>query len=270
MIVTVAQRKGGCGKTTIAASLVAAAVYENIKNVSVDLDSQATFTRWALGTDPALELLEDETAAALVFPPSFSSMKTPRPPDGKAWNPREYFDSVAPRCFIETHRPGHTHAGAAYRFHPEHHERLLLEFVPAPLVIVDCAPDISQPLTRSALSQTEFVFAPVVLEPWVMGSCEYLIHELHTLNRADLIHEKRIRFVVNMRARSKLQDQLERDLKKRFPGMVSKTSLARSVAVAECTREPNLLTEKTALFKCGLALLNEMAKQLNRLTKAAA
>ena len=47
MIITVAQRKGGAGKTTIAAQLAVAFMNMNRKVATVDVDPQGSLTRWA-------------------------------------------------------------------------------------------------------------------------------------------------------------------------------------------------------------------------------
>lgn len=47
MIITVAQRKGGAGKTTLAAQLAAAFIQMRRSVATVDIDPQASLTRWA-------------------------------------------------------------------------------------------------------------------------------------------------------------------------------------------------------------------------------
>ena len=47
MIITVAQRKGGAGKTTIAAQLAAAFLSMKKTVATVDIDPQGSLTRWA-------------------------------------------------------------------------------------------------------------------------------------------------------------------------------------------------------------------------------
>lgn len=68
-IITIAEIKGGTGKTTTAAALAQAAVLDNKKVLVIDLDAQANITN-LLGADPtergAVELLAGFPAAELI------------------------------------------------------------------------------------------------------------------------------------------------------------------------------------------------------------
>lgn len=46
-VITVANQKGGCGKTTITMQLAGALGYDNLRVLIVDADPQSTATRWA-------------------------------------------------------------------------------------------------------------------------------------------------------------------------------------------------------------------------------
>lgn len=56
-IITVANQKGGCGKTTITMQLAGALSLDNLNILVVDADPQGTSTRWASSADDSVPFL---------------------------------------------------------------------------------------------------------------------------------------------------------------------------------------------------------------------
>ena len=262
-VLAVVARKGGCGKTSISASLCAVSVSRAFPCVTVDADSQASMTRWALG-DESVQLGWMQTVAALQWPVSgFAEADSPTMAAAKTRE--QLLEAVLPLCVHKSEQlVGLSIVPSANHVHIESVPELVLSGLPFDLVVVDCPPDISSPLVRSVLRQADAVVSPVQCEPWAAKTMEATAREIVSVGRQDLLDEGLLRFVINMRAKCSLHEVVEKSIRKSWGRMVSPTVIPRSVSVAEASYSPPLLTKTNPLFKAGSAILAEIEKQTKR------
>lgn len=258
VVIAVAGRKGGCGKTSIAVTLGAVGVCKPFHTGTVDLDSQANLSRWALGRDLVSELGALHTVAALEYP-SPPMLRDYDERLGAATTREELVSAACRRCVYPVeHVPGLSIIPTAHHIHAETARELVISRLPFEVVIVDCPPDISTWAVRSVLMQADLVISPVICEPWAVDSMAALAKEITSVGRSDLLDRDRVRFVVNMRTKTALHDTLEADIRRTYGHRVSKLVIPRSVAIAEASLDPRILTKKHALWKVGVSLWKEL------------
>lgn len=258
LVVALASRKGGQGKSTLAASLAAASSSGALHTATVDADSQANLSRWALGRALVDQLGAANSVAALEFPPSgFLAQDVVALRDAET---REQLAKAAlPLCgHASEYVPGLTVIPTANHIHVETAKDLVLSELPFAAVVVDTPPDISLPAVRSILRQCDVVISPVVCEPWAVDATESLIREIMSVGRRDLVDSGRVRFVVNMRQKCAVHDKLERSIRDHWGDLVSRVVIPRSIAVAEASISPAVLTKKHTLYKAALSLWKEL------------
>jgi len=260
LVVALANRKGGQGKTSLAASLAAVSSSGALHTATVDADSQANLSRWALGRELVDRLGAANTVAALQFPPVGFVAQDVAAVRGVETR-EELVSAVLPLCGHASERvPGLTVIPTANHIHVEAAEELVLSRLPFDVVVVDTPPDISLPVVRSILRQADLVVSPVVCEPWAVDGTESLVREILSVGRRDLVDSGRVRFVVNMRQKCAVHDKLERAIRKQWGNLVSGVVLPRSIAVAEASISPAVLTKKHALYKAAVSLWNELRR----------
>jgi cellulose biosynthesis protein BcsQ len=253
LVVAVACRKGGCGKSTLAATLAATSVSRSFHTGTVDLDSQANLSRWALGREHVDRLGAMQTVAALEWPVRTETQET-RSPLLAAKSPEQLLELVLPECVHRGAVEGLDVIPCAPHIHPEEARSLVLSDLPHAVVVVDTPPDISTYAVRSVLRQADVVISPVVCDPWSVDATEYLVRELVSVGRGDLVERGLVRFVVNMRQKTAMADRLERDIRKVWGGMVSSVVIPKTVAIGEASFAPALLTKKHPLWRVGMSL----------------
>lgn len=247
-VVAVAQRKGGCGKSTLVVSLAAVASSRALHVATVDVDSQANASRWLLSRELVEGLSRMQTVAALEYPPRREWLEMGSPLTATNVSEKDVLETVLPWCL---HRSsiGVDVVPVAPHIHAEDAKHLLLSELPVDLVLVDCPPDVSAPAVRSVLAQADVVVSPVVCEPWAVDATEQIIREIVSVGRRDLIDRGLVRFVVNMRTKCAMHDRFENLLRERWGSLVSPVVISRAVSVAESSLDSSLLTKKTALWK---------------------
>ena len=261
--VAVAQRKGGCGKSTIAASLVAVGASRALHVATVDVDSQANLSRWLLPRDAVRSLSRLQTVAALEYPPRRESRAFGDPLFAPDITREQLLELTLPGCVFESPNvPGVRVVPIAPHVHVEDAKELLVSALPAEVVVVDSPPDVSLPAVRSILAQADVVIAPVVCEPWAIDATEELLREIVSVGRRDLIDRGLVRFVVNMRQKCAMHDKFEKLLRQQWGELVSPVVIQRAVSVAECSLDSSLLTKKNPLWKAGVSLWNDIDKSL--------
>lgn len=259
-IIAVAGRKGGAGKTTFAATLAATSVSKLFHTGTVDLDSQGNLSLWALGRDAATGLGALQTVAALEFPPS-ELLRADYPELAAVATRSELVDVVSKSCIHKSECvAGLSVVPVTPRIHPENIRDVVLAALPFDVVIVDCPPDVSTHAVRSVLRQADAVISPVVCEPWAVDATEQLAVEIVSCKREDLLDSGALRFVVNMRQKTSMSDKLEKALRARWGKLVSPVVVPRSVAIAEASLSPSLLTKKHPLWKVGMSLWSEVER----------
>ena len=258
VVVALATRKGGAGKTSLAISLAAVSVSKSFHTGTVDLDSQANLSRWCLGRERVDQLGGLNSVAALSFPPA-GLLLDDFAPLQHVKTREQLVETVVPHCvFPVDYVPGLSCVPTAHHIHAETAKELVLSRLPFDLVFVDTPPDISSYAVRSVLGQADMVISPVVCEPWAVDSIEALTREIRSVGRGDLLDEARIRFVVNMRQKTALHDKLERVIRQTWGRLISNVVIPRSVAIAEASIDARILTKKHALWKVGVSLMKEL------------
>lgn len=263
LVVAVVARKGGLGKSTLAATLAATSVSRAFHTGTVDLDSQANLSRWALGRDYVNGLGAMQTVAALEWPVRVETQET-RSPLLAAKTPDELLELVLPLCVHRGAVEGLDVIPCALHVHPEEARSLVLSGLPMDVVVVDTPPDISTHAVRSVLRQADVVISPVVCDPWSVDATEHLIRELVSVGRGDLVERSLVRFVVNMRVRTTIADRLERDIRKLWGAMVSPVVIPRTVAIGEASLAPSVLTKKHPLWRVGMSLWADVDKTFKK------
>ena len=272
-VISIAQRKGGTGKTTLAVSLSAAASSAHVATLQrsrkggalqacngpilVDADSQGNATTWALGTLARTTIARAQSVAMLAFPPAREWLPASSPLRSITTR-EELLEAVLPDVLRDSVVPGLRVVGSTPMSHPEDSEEIVLRSLPADVVIVDTGADTSTPIVRSVLRQSDAVIVPVVPEPWSVDGVVEVFEEIQSTGRSDLLRSGGIRIVVSRRERNKVHDILEHTLRERFGDIVSPTVVPKSAAIALVSHKADNLRPKHALAKIGTALLGEI------------
>jgi chromosome partitioning protein len=259
LVVAVACRKGGLGKTTLAATLAATSVSRALHTATVDLDSQSNLSRWALGREAVDALSAMQTVTALEWPVRVE-MQESSSPLLAADTPERLLELALPGCVHPSTISGLDVVPCAPHIHPEEARGLVLAALPYSVVVVDTPPDLTTHAVRSVLSQADVVVSPVIAEPWAVDATEYLIRELASVGRRDLVDSGLVRFVVNQRQKTAMADKLEHSIRRHWGDLVSPVVIPRAVAIAEASISPAVLTKKHPLWKAGLGLWADVEK----------
>jgi cellulose biosynthesis protein BcsQ len=264
VVVAVVSRKGGQGKTSFVASLAAASVSRAFHTGTVDLDSQANLSRWALGRAVVDSLNALETVAALEYPIQQIHADDYAPLRGVDTR-EKLLEVVLPLCVHASELvPGLSVVPTANRIHAETAKELVVKPLPFDVVFVDTPPDISTHGVRSILRQCDVVISPVVCEPWAVDATESLLREIRSVGREDLIESGLVRFVVNQRQNTAIQSKLEKVIRDQWGELVSPVVIPKTVAIAEASISPAVLTKKNPLWKAATAILSDVQRVAKR------
>jgi len=230
-VVVLAARKGGVGKTSLAVNLAGCAVCDGLSVAVVDLDSQASASRWALGREAVDRLAPGETALAISRVQSdgvggFSRVQSvgsgaiahPQPGPGGAGS---YLHSVVglPLAVIVPTAPQCRLDGVV---------DVALRELPVDVVFVDTPPDVGAGVVRAALRQADVVLSPVVAEAWGLESVPEIVGVVR-----DVRGTADVRFVINLRQRRALHDAVEVVLRREYGGAVLKSVVGNAAQLAE-------------------------------------
>jgi cellulose biosynthesis protein BcsQ len=263
-VVAVAQRKGGAGKTTLAATLAATSVSRAFHTGTVDLDSQANLSRWALGREVVDGLFPLRSVAALEWPIRTETVEFGSPLL-EAKSEAELLEIVLPECVHESPKvPGLKVVPCAPHIHPEEARSLVLQSLPFDVAIVDTPPDVSGWAVRSVLRQADAVVAPVVCDPWAIDGVEHLLREIVSVGRGDLLDRGLVRLVLNMKQKTALADRMENEIRRLWGDLICPVVIPRSVAIAEASLAAEVLTKKHALWKAGLGIWADLDNTLTK------
>ncbi len=218
-IVSVANQKGGVGKTTTALNLSASLAAAERKTLLVDLDPQGNTTS-GLG-------IEKDTLSSTVYDVLIGSKRLKEVVQKTAL---VYLDLV----------PANTQLfGAEVELVGlENRERLLgdaLEEVQAAYeyVLVDCPPSLTL-LTINALAASDSVLIPIQCEYYAMEGLGQLLHTIR-LTREELNSRLEIEGILftMFDGRNNLSHQVGEEVRKHFPDKVFETVIPRNIKLSE-------------------------------------
>jgi cellulose biosynthesis protein BcsQ len=273
-VIVIAQRKGGCGKTTVAVSLAATGVSKPLQQATpgpgqvclVDLDSQSNTSGWALGLKALDQLGRGSTAAILAYPPmkqyAFSEHAKLFE---KETTPAEHLALVHDDCVFKSPLvDGLAVVPMAPHIHPEDCRGLLLKQLPFHTVVVDTPADGSCPAVQSALQQADYVLIPTLPEPWATSGVQQIMQELRNVGRHDLIENGAVSVVINCKQRTRVHDQFEQLIRDTYGPLVSDHVLARCAASGIASVGPGYVDKKSALWKTATALWKQIGNTLKQ------
>jgi chromosome partitioning protein len=222
-ILTVANQKGGVGKTTSTVNLAAALALHGVRVLVIDLDPQGNASTALgvdhhLGTPSVYEALLDEISLAEAAVPSTASpdlLCVPATID-LAGAEIELVSMVA-----REHR-------LKQALVPEVLDELNVDYV-----FVDCPPSLGL-LTVNALVATDEVLIPIQCEYYALEGLGQLLSNID-LVRSHLNTELHVSTILLTMydGRTKLADQVTNEVRSHFGETVLKTVVPRSVKVSE-------------------------------------
>jgi len=215
-IYALANQKGGVGKTTTAINLAACLAEAGEPALVIDLDPQANATSGlgerANGTS-TYDLLDGAPLRELIKPTKFPNLHlVPAKPELAGASVE-----LAQRSDGETYLHQALRAGAeAYSF-----------------VFLDCPPSFG-PLTVNALAASDRVLIPVQAEYYALEGLSQLVRSVNLI-KSRLNPRLAIGgvLVTMVDARTRLSAEVEHEVRRHFGELVFKTSVPRSVRLAE-------------------------------------
>lgn len=249
-VLTVAQRKGGCGKTSFAVSLAAVGVSRAFQIGTVDLDSQGNASAWALGTATVRRVSRERSVAMLEYPPRPDWLPLSSPLRGHSVTREQVLEYVENECvYLSETVPGLAVYPTGPSVHCEDAGELLLRELPHDWVVVDTPADTSTPATRAALAVSDYVLVPILPNSFSIWAAEMLVREIETVGRFDLLESGRVRFVINGRQKWAVQDAAEQEIRARYGELVLADSVPWTVRITEASMAPELLKKTNPIWK---------------------
>ncbi|HEY2763180.1 MAG TPA: ParA family protein [Pseudonocardiaceae bacterium] len=222
-VLTVANQKGGVGKTTSTVNLAAALALQGLRTLVVDLDPQgnastALGVEHRSGTPSVYELLIGEIAlndAVVVSPQSPNLLCLPATLD-LAGSEIELVTMVARESRLKDALPSSA-----------------LDELDVDYVFIDCPPSLGL-LTVNALVAAPEVLIPIQCEYYALEGLGQLLHNID-LVRAHLNPALTVSTILLTMydGRTKLADQVTAEVRNHFGDQVLRTVIPRSVKVSE-------------------------------------
>lgn len=250
-IISVANQKGGVGKTTTSVNLAASLAQEGKKVLLVDLDPQGNAT---MGSGIEKNELEVSVYDALMDPSEAKSHITVSEIAGYDLLPSNADLTAAEVHLLELDNKEQRLAEA-------------LENVSAyyDFVLIDCPPSLNM-LTLNALVASDSVMIPMQCEYYALEGLSALLSTINQVQahvNEDLEIEGILRTMYDPRNRLSLE--VSRQLFNHFPEKVYRTVIPRNVRLAEAPSHgvPVLLHDKHSTgSKAYLALAGEIIRKL--------
>jgi chromosome partitioning protein len=248
-IIAIANQKGGVGKTTTAVNLGAALAELDYRVLVIDLDPQGNATTGMGISHRNVEgsiydvIMNDATIEDCVEPTSVKNL------------------FVVPAT-IDL-------AGAEIELVPAFSRELKLKRALATVrddydfTLIDCPPSLGL-LTVNGLAASDDVLVPIQCEYYALEGLGQLIRNVQ-LVRTNLNPSLEVRHIVltMFDARTKLSDQVEREVREHFGSRVYRTVVPRTVRISEAPSFGQPVTVFDASSRGALAY-RELAKEVSR------
>jgi cellulose biosynthesis protein BcsQ len=255
-VVAVLNFKGGVGKTTIATTLWAHAVYEGYSVVIVDADPQGDATKFGMG------------ATAMRHVPQGGGVEALASPTGQLARVPFHGNTPADLPGGVVHESTTVPRGVMIPATPfwsvQNADGLVLDALPFDVVIVDTPPTIPVALFRSIAGQATTVIAPVELESYACQNVPNLLAEINATGRGDLLANGGLRFVVNKRAACATHKVWESVLRNTYGDMLLPTVIPRATAWADLANPGSTYKPKSALGKVVASVWGDLANDNQR------
>jgi chromosome partitioning protein len=258
-VVSVAQQKGGVGKTSIAASLFAAKVSGGVSAGIVDLDPQGNATAWALGHGVFNDIPQHAGAEAFTLPHGEIA--------------RGYSAGITPEDAREM-MARHVHPCAKFGggfvvpanlyMAPHAFTDIRLDVLPFDVVVVDTPPRLPADVFRAIARQSDAVIAPVQPEAAAVQNVPDLVRELANCGGARLLEENAFRLVVTMAQKCTNHAAWETVLREHFKPYLSRVVIARATAWGELLNPNAKWNPKSAPAKAAAELWKEIERNAAR------
>lgn len=251
LVLALAGRKGGIGKSSTVLQLAGAATAKGARVLVVDLDPQCTLTQQLLGRDPMDADNPRATAEAIEHGATVAELMQPAP--------------RVPGCQV---LPGRPHLTLA-----RDHSQLHLATAPVDLVLVDTAPDTRSRETMAALTSSHAVVIPVVPSTPAMLSIP-LMHEVIDLARVYNPELELAGYLLTQtEPRLRVQQICEQQVRDAYGPQVMKATLPRLTAFQEsaaCGLPVHLMPKTDAARKAVDAVYTETLRRLEAARKRGA
>jgi len=215
-VYAVANQKGGVGKTTTAVNVGACLAEAGERVLLIDLDPQANATSGlgvSMNGTSSLDLLDGLELSALARPSGFPNLDLV---GAKS-------DLAAAAVDLATRAGGERYLADA----------LAASLEPYSFVFLDCPPSFG-PLTVNALAAASRAIVPVQAEYYALEGLTQLLHSVELIRRR-LNPNLGIGGVLltMVDGRTRLAQEVEEEVRRHFGDLVFRTSVPRSVRLAE-------------------------------------
>jgi chromosome partitioning protein len=221
-VLTVANQKGGVGKTTTTVNIAAALAQSGLKVLVIDLDPQGNAST-ALGVDHHAEV--PSVYDVLVDGKAFAEVVVPCPTVEGLFCAPATIDLAGAEIELVSMVAREMRLGRALANH--------LRETDLDYVLIDCPPSLGL-LTINAFVAASEVFIPIQCEYYALEGLSQLLKNIELI-RGHLNPDLRVSTILLTMydGRTRLSSQVADEVRTHFPDQVLRTSVPRSVRVSE-------------------------------------